>query len=317
MPETPPLLIAHEHADLWCSELRARFPGLPCRLVRSAGELDAAAGFPARIAYSCVTDGFPRQAHRRLRERAGLRWIHVGGAGFDHLVSDATPAPLLTNGGGVLAPFLAETLLGALIALNRGFIHAGREQAQGRWAPWSFPALAGQTLAIVGTGAVGVAFARLAKALDLRTIGVARRPERRAAFDTVRPLTALAEVAGACDYLSLNVRLVPETRGLIGAEVLGAMRPTAYLLNAARGAVVDEAALVEALSDGRIAGAYLDVFAHEPLPPSSRLWHLPNVLITPHMSDRVIDWELRHARFFMANLERWLADQPLENVVDP
>jgi phosphoglycerate dehydrogenase-like enzyme len=231
------------------------------------------------------------------------------------MIGNGGSGPLLTNGAGVLAPFLAETLLGALIALNRGFVRAVRDQVQGRWAPWSFPALEGQTLAIVGTGAIGTALAQRAKALGLRVVGVARRPMPRAGFDEVRPLADLLEVARICDYLSLNISLVAETRHLVDAAVLRAMRPTAYLLNAARGAVVDEVALVAALETGEIAGAYLDVFASEPLPATSPLWRLGTVLMTPHMSDRVDDWELRHARFFMDNLAGWLKGEPLRNVV--
>jgi phosphoglycerate dehydrogenase-like enzyme len=309
------LLVAHENADAWRDALDGRFPDIDYRIVRSAGALAEAADFPATIAYSCVTDGFPRAAHGLLRDRAGLAWIHVGGSGFDHLAGGAGPGPLLTNGAGVLAPFLAETLLGALIALNRGFGRAIRDQARGRWSPWSFPALQGQTLAIVGTGAIGQAFAARAKALGLRVVGVNRRADPMEPFDEVRPLQALAEVAGACDYLSLNVRLVPETRHLVDAGILQSMRPTAYLLNAARGAVVDESALIAALAARRIAGAYLDVFATEPLPADSPLWRLENVLMTPHMSDRVVDWERRHARFFMDNLARWLGGERLANRV--
>ena len=314
MPQPPSLLIAHANADAWSGELEARFPGLQYTICRSADALEASR-CPATIAYSCVTDDFPRTAHSELRHRQHIEWIHVGGSGFDHLAGGSEAGPLLTNGAGVLAPHLAETLLGALIAMNRGFGRAAREQMATRWAPWSFAAIEGQTLAIVGTGAIGTAFATRAKALGLRVVGVARRPAPHATFDDVQPLEHLCEVAGRSDYLSVNVRLVPETRHLIDARVLEAMRPTAFLLNAARGAVVDETALVEALQQGRIAGAYLDVFATEPLPSSSPLWQLDNVLLTPHMSDRVADWELRHARFFMANLERRLAGEQLLNVV--
>jgi phosphoglycerate dehydrogenase-like enzyme len=192
---------------------------------------------------------------------------------------------------------------------------AVRDQAARRWQPWSFPAISGQTLLIVGTGAIGTAFAARAKAMGLKVIGLARRPEPRAPFDAVRPVAALPEIAGTCDYLSLNVRLAPETRHLVDAAVLAAMRPSAFLLNAARGAVVDETALVAALHERRIAGAYLDVFEDEPLPGTSPLWSFENVLMTPHMSDRVADWELRHARFFMDNLERWLKGEAPVNRV--
>ena len=315
MPEPMRLLVAHENADAWQAELQARFPDLEVRLARSSEALDRARTFPANIAYSCVTDGFLRAEHGRLRDWPGLAWVHIGGSGFDHFTGGAGPGPMLTNGAGVLAPYLAETLLGALIALNRGFARAVRDQMARRWSPWSFPALEGQTLAIVGTGAIGTCLASRAKALGLEVIGVARRPVQHPSFDEVRPLDDLVAVAARCDYLSLNVRLVPETRQLIDAIVLRAMRPTAFLLNASRGAVVDEAALVEALRSGWIAGAYLDVLATEPLPASSPLWAQDNVLMTPHMSDRVVDWELRHARFFMDNLARWLGGEPLHNIV--
>ena len=315
MPEPVLLLVAHEHADGWLAELEARFPGLEHVVVRTAGALEAARDRAPTIAYSCVTDGFPRTAHGHLRRWPSLAWIHVGGSGFDHFSSGSDTAPTLTNGAGVLAPDLAETLLAALMALNRGFLRAVRDQQSKRWAPWTFPALAGQRLAIVGTGAIGTCLAGRAKVLGLEVVGLARRPATHPAFDEVRPLDDLAVVAASVDYLSVNVRLVPETTHLIDAEVLAAMRPTTYLLNASRGAVVDEAALIAALQSGAIAGAYLDVFATEPLPPSSPLWAMPNILLTPHMSDRVVDWELRHARFFMDNLDRWRRGAPLRNIV--
>lgn len=309
------VLVAHDGADRYADELRARFPGVAFHLVRDPAGLAAAADFRPGVAYSCVTDGFPRDAHGQLAEFKGLDWVHVGGSGFDHLVAAGPPPFQLTNGAGVLAPVLAETLLGALIALNRGFVGALDDGRAGRWRPRSFAALAGQTLVVVGTGAVGTAFAALARTLGLRVVGVARQARPLPAFDAVVPLDELVTVAGTADYLSLNVRLTAATRHLVDARVLAALRPGAFLLNAARGAVVDEAALVAALRAGRLAGAYLDVFETEPLPAASPLRALPNVLVTPHMSDRVADWELRHARFFMANLERWLAGRPLRNRV--
>lgn len=309
------VLVLHDGADQYLDELHQRFPAVEFRVVREPAGLAAAREFPAAIAYSCVTDGFPRTEHARLRDRQGLDWVHVGGSGFDHLVAGGPPGFLLTNGAGVLAQELALTLLGALIALNRGFVGALHDQAAGRWRPSSFAALGGQCLAIVGTGAIGTAFAILAKALGLRVIGVARTASPKPPFDWVAPLAELRAVAAEADYLSLNVRLTDATRHLIDAAVLDAMRPTAFLLNASRGAVVDEAALLRALTGRRIAGAYLDVFETEPLPAASHFRRLDHVLITPHSSDRVADWELRHARFFMANLERRLAGEELLNRV--
>ncbi len=308
-------LVLHEGVDQYLEELRRRFPGVAFHPVRAPAALEALGDLPATLVYSCVTDGFPRTEHARLRHRPGLEWVHVGGSGFEHMVAGGPPGFLLTNGAGVLAPELAQTLVGALIALNRGFHCAIRDQAARRWRPRSFAALGGQSLAIVGTGAVGTAFATLAKAQGLRVIGVARKALAKPPFDEIAPLSDLASVAAEVDCLSLNVRLTETTRHLVDAVVLDAMRPSAFLLNAARGAVVDEGALVRALETRRIAGAYLDVFETEPLPASSPLWALDNVLITSHCSDRVLDWELRHARFFMANLERRLEGRTLLNRV--
>jgi len=316
MPEPLKLLIAHENADGWLAELKRRWPGLEPHVARTADELERLADEPFDIAYSCVTDGFPRQHHGRVRRQRGLRWLQIGGSGYDHLLPFPETGLILTNAAGVLAPVLAETVLAAIMALNRGFIGAIDAQRAGLWRPWTYPALASQTLAVVGTGAIGSALARLAKAMGMTVIGVARRPEPRAPFDAIRPMADLAAVAAGCDYLSLHVALVPETRHLVDARILAAMRPSAFLLNASRGPVVDEAALLSALAQKRIAGAYLDVFETEPLAADSPLRQQGNVLITPHMSDRVADWELRLARFFMGNLERWLAGQPLVNVVE-
>lgn len=313
MPKTIKLLLAHDGADLYLAELKARFPDLLTHVARTPAELEASAGFAARIAFSCVTDGIGREAQGTLRDRPGLEWLHVGGSGFEHF--KGASIPMLTNGAGVLAPFLAETLIGAVIALNRGFAGAVRDQLARRWRPWSFASIEGRTLAILGTGAIGTALATRAKALGMRVVGIARRPVPRPPYDDIRPLAELCDVAGSCDFLSLNVSLTPETRHMVDAGVLAAMRPSAFLLNASRGAVADEQALVAALQERRIAGAYLDVFEQEPLPPKSPLWGLDNVLMTPHTSDRVADWELRHARFFMDNLERWLKGEALLNRV--
>lgn len=308
-------LLLHEGVDQYLDELRRRFSEVDFHPVRAPAELEALGELPASIAYSCVTDGFPRAEHGRLRHRPGLEWVHVGGSGFEHMVAGGPPGFLLTNGAGVLAPELAQTLLGALIALNRGFVGAVRDGIRKRWRPWSFASLEGQSLAILGTGAIGTAFARLAKGQGLRVVGVARNPASRAPFDRIVPLADLAAVAAEVEYLSINVRLTETTRHLVDAAVLGAMRPDAFLLNAARGAVVDEAALLQALGERRIAGAYLDVFETEPLPEASPFWALDNVLITPHCSDRVLDWELRHARFFMTNLGHRLRGEALLNRV--
>jgi phosphoglycerate dehydrogenase-like enzyme len=149
----------------------------------------------------------------------------------------------------------------------------------------------------------------------MRVVGLARRPREVPEVDEVRPLAVLREALAEVDLVSLHLRLTPETAGLFDRATLEAMRPGALFLNSARGGLVDEAALADLLRSGRIAGAWLDVTATEPLPPASPLWGLDNVLLTPHCADQVENWEERLADFFMDNLERYLAGRPLLNRV--
>jgi phosphoglycerate dehydrogenase-like enzyme len=178
-------------------------------------------------------------------------------------------------------------------------------QRAGRWIDGTLPdLLRGKTLAVVGMGDIGRAVARAARAFDMRVLGVSRAG---------RP-GALRTALAAADFVVVVVPLTGATRGLIGPRELGAMKPTAWLLNIGRGAVVDEAALVAALEARRIGGAILDVFPTEPLPPDHPLWRLDNAVITPHISGPSTSEEI--APVFDANLARWLAGRPLRHVVD-
>ena len=179
----------------------------------------------------------------------------------------------------------------------------------------SFPPIAGRTLLVVGLGAVGACVAHNAKALGMRVLGVRGTPAPHPAADEVHGPDALMALLPAADFVSLHVRLNEATRGLLSREALGAMKPGAYLINTARGGVVDEAALIDALRTGHLGGAYLDVFETEPLPDESPLWTMPNVLVTPHASDNVLGWPRRFAELFADNLDRWRAGRPLLNRV--
>jgi phosphoglycerate dehydrogenase-like enzyme len=314
------VLVAHAGADAYLGELRARFPGLPCRAARDPAELAAAlAEAPPTIAYSCRTDSFPGEAHRPLLGVPGLRWIQVGGSGHEHLAGWERPDAglVLTHAAGVLAPALAEAVVGAMLALAFGLPGYLRQQAARVWRKGTWRPLAGRTLLVVGTGAIGREVALRADALGMRVVGLARRPAWIPAFAEVRPLAELHAALAEADVVSLHLRLAPETEGLFDAAAFAAMHPGALFLNSARGGLVDEEALVEALRGGRLAGAWLDVAAVEPLPAVSPLWGLDNVILTPHCSDRVSDWEERLAHFFMDNLDRHLAGRPLVNRVPP
>jgi phosphoglycerate dehydrogenase-like enzyme len=310
------VLIAHAGADAWLDCLRARFPDLPVAVARDPAGLAAALreGAPT-VAYSCKTDDFPGPAHRPLLDVPGLRWLQVGGSGYDHLEGWRGGGIVLTNAAGVLAPALAEATVGAMVALAFGLKRYVRQQEAREWRKGTWRPLAGRTLLVVGVGAIGREVALRAKALGMRVVGLVRRPRELPGLDEVRPLTGLREALAEVDVVSLHLRLTPETAGLFGRATLEAMRPGALFLNSARGGLVDEAALADLLRAGRIAGAWLDVAETEPLPPASPLWGLDNLLLTPHCADRVEGWEKRLADFFMDNLERHLAGRPLLNRV--
>jgi len=188
-------------------------------------------------------------------------------------------------------------------------------QRQRRWLDHVLPdRLFGKTLTIVGLGDIGRDIARAARGLGMRVLGVTRRgrPVREAA--RVYPVSAMARALGEADFVVVLLPLTTETRGIIGAAALDAMKPSAWLINIARGAVVDEAALLAALERRQIAGAVLDVFDREPLPPSHPLWKLDNVVVTPHISGPSTPDEI--APVFNDNLARYLAGRPLRHVVD-
>lgn len=260
---------------------------------------------------------FRGDAHRPALLHPTVAWFHVGGSGYDHILPFDQARAVVTNSAGVLAPFLAETVIGAMLALNGKFLNYIDQARRKEWRAHPFRPLRDQTLLIVGLGAIGGCVAANAKALGMRVLATRRRQEPHPAVDALHPPEALGEILGEADFVSLHLRSDASTRRTIDAPMLAAMKPGAILINTSRGPIVDEAALVETLKSGRLGGAYLDVFETEPLPPESPLWSMPNVLLTPHSSDSVADWAARFANHFGDNLERWNSGGPLLNVVKP
>ena len=257
------------------------------------------------------------QFPRHLLAKAGrLRWLQVMGAGVDWaLVPELPPRVVVTRAPGVFGPWMAEYVVGWCAWVTQRMATYLEAQRQRRWIDHILPdRLLGKTLAIVGLGDIGRTVARAARALGMRVLGVSRsgRPSREA--DRVYRMGALRAALRQADFVVVLLPLTPQTRGLIGPDAFDAMKPTAWLLNIARGAVVNEPALIDALRDHRIAGAILDVFAIEPLPPYHSLWGLDNVVITPHISGPSTPEEI--APVFNDNLARWLAGHPLRHVVD-
>jgi phosphoglycerate dehydrogenase-like enzyme len=210
---------------------------------------------------------------------------------------------------------MAEYVLGWCLWVTQRIAAYRDAQRRRQWIQHVPPErLAGKTLVIVGVGDIGRVVARAARGLGLRVIGVTRSGRRVAGLERVYPVRALRRALGAADFVAVILPLNERTRGLIGAAELAAMRPTAWLLNIGRGPVVDETALIHALERRAIAGAVLDVFATEPLPPDHPLWALDNAVITPHISGPSTPEEL--APVFNDNLARYLAGRPLRHVVD-
>lgn len=252
-----------------------------------------------------------------------LRWVQGFSAGTDLHVYRSMLARglLLTSAAGASAPTVALTAIAGLLALARGFPQIVESQRRREWRPLSRDGeprdLAGRTALVVGTGPIGQEIGRLCRALGLRAVGVRRNAVAGAppGFDEAVGFAALPEALPRADWLLLACPLTETTRGLIGAEALALLPPGAHLVNVSRGGVVVEADLLASLRSGRIAGAFLDVFTAEPLPPDSPFWDLPNVIVSPHSaaaSDGLAD---RVAAVFCDNLRRWRNGEPLRNLV--
>lgn len=249
-----------------------------------------------------------------LRAAKNLQWIHIHSAGTDRAVylELRDRGVTIATSSAANAPVVAQTALLGLLALARHWPQLIAAQREHRWAPLiasGMPRdLQGATAVIVGWGPVAQELGRLLRAIGLQLKVVRRSGGEVGEGITAVPHTRLREVLPSADFLVLACPLTNETRGLIGREELALLPTHAGLVNVSRGEVIDEPALVEALQARRIAGAYLDVFAQEPLPETSPLWGLPNVIATPHSAGFSDGNEARVGKMFLANLERWLQD---------
>lgn len=259
-----------------------------------------------------------------VRSNPGLRWVQAtaAGAGEQLRAAALTPEELervtLTTASGVHAGPLAEFCMLGLLYFTRGVPRLQADRPGRRWDQHPVAELNGQTLVILGLGAIGTEVARVAKALGMRTIGVNRTGRSDSSdVDAVHRSDRLLGVLPEADAVVVTLPLTDETRGMLGAQALHRMKPGAVLINVGRGAVIDELALVQALREGKLSGAALDVFATEPLPSESPLWDLPNVLLTPHTAALSIRENERIVQLFVKNLRRYIRGEPMLNRVDP
>lgn len=248
-----------------------------------------------------------------------LKWVHVAGAGVDAvLFPEFVASPVqLTNARGVFDGAIAEYVLGLMLLWVKDLRRTLELQSRREWLHRETQRLAGAHLVVLGAGGIGRSIAALASCVGVEVTGVARsaRPAE-AGFSRILGRERIPEVLPQADFVALALPLTRETKGIIGRRELDRMKPTAYLINVGRGLLVEEEALLAALRQGHIAGAALDVFWDEPLPPNHPLWELPGVLISPHMSGDFQGWLEALSAQFVANFERWLVGEPLLNVVD-
>jgi phosphoglycerate dehydrogenase-like enzyme len=251
----------------------------------------------------------------------GVRWIHSRSAGVEYLMFPAvtdSPAPL-TNARGVFSASLGEFVMAAVLFFAKDFPRMRRSQAARTWDPFDVDWVQGRTMGIVGYGDIGRAAAQRARAFGMEVLALRRNLEaarQDPLVDEAIPLERKADLMARSDYVVVAAPLTPETRGLVGAAEIAAMKPGAVLINVGRGPIVDEGALLSALEQGRIRGAALDVFTTEPLPAEHAFYGLENVLLSPHCADNTPGWLEGAMRFFLENLQRFHAGQPLLNLVD-
>jgi phosphoglycerate dehydrogenase-like enzyme len=273
------LSLPEEIRTIYRDRLKQKFPALSIdvcdhrsKIAPYIGSADALLTFTPMMSDEVVRDG------------VALRWIQTLGSGVDNLIDlpSLRKNVIVTNVHGIHGAPVSEAALSAMFALSRDVPRFVRNQDQHHWGRWPARLLSGKTVGIFGVGVIAEALAPKCKALGMRVVGISSAPRPLPSFDRMVARDDLVSAVAELDYFVLLTPLTPETRGIIGPEVLAAMQPSAYLINLARGGVVDEDALLDVLQRSAIRGAALDVFMQEPLPPEHPFWSLPNVLITAH-----------------------------------
>lgn len=280
----------------------------------AAADAEAAFGGFSAERLRAVLAGTPR-----------LRWVHTFSAGVDRHVPELASYErvALTNNSGAYDVPIAEHVIAMMFAAAKRVPEHLAAQGRHEWQrEVPHAELRDATLVILGMGSIGGELARLACGVGMRVIGVRRDATRRdgkpapQGVDRVVSTDRFAEVAREADYLAVTAPLTPQTRGMVSAEVLRGLKPNAWVINIARGPIVDEAALAAALADQRIGGAALDVFETEPLPATSPLWSLENAILTPHVSNSSPKVRERSLTLVTENVRRFKAGEPLLNLVD-
>jgi D-2-hydroxyacid dehydrogenase (NADP+) len=308
------VLIVDVHAEMYRDALREKFSALQFQLFHNKSEvtgdlsdIDVMMMFGIEVR-DFMLAGAPR-----------LQWIQSLATGVDHFLRcpSLKPNVLITSGRGIHGPPMREQVVYMMMAISRDAVRAVGDQKAHFWERRLWSTLHGKTAVIAGTGVVGAAIGELLKALDMHVIGVTRTPRPAQGFDEMIATENLVEAARRADYLINMLPASNDNLGIFDAKVFGAMKAFAYYISAGRGQTVDEAALLAVLKERRIAGAALEVFQTEPLPPSSPFWDLPNVFITPHVGGYVIEYEDFIMPLILDNMRLFLAGRrgEMRNIV--
>ena len=312
------ILIVDVHAAMYRDRLRAEFPALQFKLFANAGEVAGAATGELSDIDVMVMFGIEVRDFM-LSGAPRLRWIQSLATGVDHFLRCASlkPQVLITSGRGIHGPPMREQVAYMMMAVSRDAVRQVGDQKAHFWERRLWRTLHGKTAAIVGVGVVGIAIAELLKAFGMHVIGVTRTPRAVSGFDEMMPTARLADAARRADYLINILPASTDNLGLFDGEIFAAMKHSAYYISAGRGQTVDEAALYAALCEHRIAGAALEVFQTEPLPPDSPFWNLPNVFITPHVGGYVVEYEDFIMPLIVDNMRLFLAGRQslMQNIV--
>jgi phosphoglycerate dehydrogenase-like enzyme len=318
-------ILLHDEFEMWrpppwfIEKLRADFPETEIAYSpQKRDDAEALRGADVLIGWSLSPE--------QLRAATNLRWVYSITAAVDQFLYPELIASeiAISNAGSVHGPVVAEHAIAMLLALAKRLPSAVRYQDRRKWAMeaiWNEQPrpreVRGANLLVIGLGSIGAEVAQMAAALKMNVIGVREHPERgTAGAHEVMGYEALDIAIGRADFVVLAAPLTPRTRHLIDNRRLQLFKPSAFLINVSRGALVEESALVKALREHKIAGAALDVFEQEPLSRWSPLWKMPQALITPHTAFLTANVWHRHYEVFTANLKRYMAGQPIEGVVD-
>jgi phosphoglycerate dehydrogenase-like enzyme len=313
------ILVLADPAEPQLSMLRTQLAGMKIIVGNSAEAFEQAA-VHASVLFNW--SGSLALFRRIFGMCPNLRWVHSRSVGLERtLFPELMESPVpLTNGTGVFSASLGEFALAAILYFAKDFRRMIRNQTAGVWEAFDVMPVSGRTVGIVGYGDIGRAIAARVRPLGMTVLAIKRHALPLGGADSlveqIYGPERRMEMLSRCDYVVVAAPLTSETRGMIGEPEFRAMKPTAVVINVGRGPVINEEALVSALSNRQIKGAALDVFDREPLPPGHPFYQLENVLLSPHCADHTPDWLDQAMQFFIAQFERFRKGEPLLNVVD-